>query len=90
MSTKQQATDLATALQSVNDRRLTCRGLRHAWAIARDFYVYDQVQEKGRKTLHFARDFECLRGCGVTVREVFIQDRYGRIERIGCCSVHVK
>lgn len=74
--------DLATALRSVSDNRLGCRGMRHAWKISRDFYVYTQVQEKGRKTMHFARDFECMRGCGVTVREVFIQDRFGRIERI--------
>lgn len=80
---RKSAHQLATALRDVPDNQLTCRGLRHAWAVDEDFHVYHVEQEgRGRQTMHIARKLGCMRGCGCSVLEVYIQTRYGRIERI--------
>lgn len=72
---------LEQALTVLPDHYIACRDVRHAWSTENDFHVYQQAQEKGRRTMHIARDLVCMR-CGTLRHEVYIATRNAGLEKI--------
>lgn len=73
--------ELENALTILPDRYIACRDVRHAWSVENDFHVYRQAQEKGRRTMHIARDLVCMR-CGTLRHEVYIATKDRGLEKI--------
>lgn len=71
---------LENALMILPDQYIACRDVRHAWSTENDFHVHKQVQEKGRRTMHIARDLVCMR-CGTLRHEVYIATRDRGLEK---------